>query len=510
MRKFLLLIIVALFTTATYAQLWNSSISAISEGDKIDPLYPTVMDKDGNLYVTGMQTESLEFAGTTTEVLGIGAYIAKYDVNGAELFAITIHGGVIITAATTDADNNLYVAGMCEGQAFVTDVEGFEGGYELVGNEDELTSFIAKYDTNGNLLAIKSLKAVHNDFMKEMESWGMAMLEQPYAGIAQIVAEGSKVYVSIAHIGDVVVDDLTLPSSYKFVWDFLYIDGSNAAVVSFDSNLTTAVNEATITVTEGCAEASNILDFKFDVEGDNVYIATFCMGDVVLATSAGSEVFNFETTNDESGNVEIGAVVANLNEKAVKVSNKLAPVYGYDTYLSAMSVKNGKICLVGVFEGSCAFDNSKDAVGADDIFVSSIDANNLTIDWTYTNAVEADYEIVEVVAFGSENIYVIDEMSVNGEDVFKKYSVTYNGDVKEVEGVDAKGVACNENYVAFINHDYTTKYISMYAAEILTSSIEAVNAEVENNVIYDLTGRRIEKITESGIYIVNGKKVLVK
>ena len=37
------------------------------------------------------------------------------------------------------------------------------------------------------------------------------------------------------------------------------------------------------------------------------------------------------------------------------------------------------------------------------------------------------------------------------------------------------------------------------------------NVEVENvNVIYDLTGRRVEIVTSPGIYIVNGKKVLVK
>ena len=32
----------------------------------------------------------------------------------------------------------------------------------------------------------------------------------------------------------------------------------------------------------------------------------------------------------------------------------------------------------------------------------------------------------------------------------------------------------------------------------------------ENSVIYDLTGRKIEKISGKGIYIVNGKKVMVK
>ena len=43
-----------------------------------------------------------------------------------------------------------------------------------------------------------------------------------------------------------------------------------------------------------------------------------------------------------------------------------------------------------------------------------------------------------------------------------------------------------------------------------TTGVE--NVEVENQVktIYDLTGRRVEAITAPGIYIVNGKKVLVK
>ena len=42
------------------------------------------------------------------------------------------------------------------------------------------------------------------------------------------------------------------------------------------------------------------------------------------------------------------------------------------------------------------------------------------------------------------------------------------------------------------------------------TGIEGVEAKAENAEIYDLTGRRVEKITNVGIYIVNGHKVLVK
>ena len=43
-----------------------------------------------------------------------------------------------------------------------------------------------------------------------------------------------------------------------------------------------------------------------------------------------------------------------------------------------------------------------------------------------------------------------------------------------------------------------------------TTGIEGVEVENEVKAIYDLTGRRVETITAPGIYIVNGKKVLVK
>ena len=42
------------------------------------------------------------------------------------------------------------------------------------------------------------------------------------------------------------------------------------------------------------------------------------------------------------------------------------------------------------------------------------------------------------------------------------------------------------------------------------TGIENVAGEVAGEEIYDITGRRVEAITKSGIYIVNGKKKLIK
>ena len=42
------------------------------------------------------------------------------------------------------------------------------------------------------------------------------------------------------------------------------------------------------------------------------------------------------------------------------------------------------------------------------------------------------------------------------------------------------------------------------------TAIENIATEAGNAEIYDITGRRVENITKAGIYIVGGKKVLVK
>ena len=42
------------------------------------------------------------------------------------------------------------------------------------------------------------------------------------------------------------------------------------------------------------------------------------------------------------------------------------------------------------------------------------------------------------------------------------------------------------------------------------TAVEKIEVATGEQVIYDLLGRRIEKISGAGIYIVNGKKVVIK
>ena len=78
--------------------------------------------------------------------------------------------------------------------------------------------------------------------------------------------------------------------------------------------------------------------------------------------------------------------------------------------------------------------------------------------------------------------------------------------------VKTDGVWLNNANKAYLPAPENTQGVKSYSLRFEDGTTAIENVEVENEVkaIYDLTGRRVEAITAPGIYIVNGKKVLVK
>ena len=168
----------------------------------------------------------------------------------------------------------------------------------------------------------------------------------------------------------------------------------------------------------------------------------------------------------------------------------------------------------------------------------------------YTATVENDYALMtEVSGVLPANTAVIVKAPAG------EYTFTYTTETATVENNDLRGTLYNKNmteeayvlgvvegevglytaannvstdttnddpevtYEAWLNNAfkaYLPKAAGMNAASYSfrfgegTTGVENVVVENEVKVIYDLTGRRVEAITAPGIYVVNGRKVLVK
>ena len=122
---------------------------------------------------------------------------------------------------------------------------------------------------------------------------------------------------------------------------------------------------------------------------------------------------------------------------------------------------------------------------------------------------------------------VLTDISVDEANGIKSFSTKQNINITEGEDasqswigpmlgevpVDLKGKMTADKLYCTIDIDMSAmlgQVINVLFGSDITSGISAVKGDVENVVIYDLTGRRIDAITAPGVYIVNGKKQLVK
>ncbi|MGK7872445.1 MAG: SBBP repeat-containing protein [Xenococcaceae cyanobacterium] len=130
--------------------LWARDIGGTSGDQGLD----VAVDGAGNIYITGyFDSSNLQIDGAPISLTNQGsrdAFIVKYDPSGTFLWATSIGGPEqdYINDVAVDSKDNVYIAGQFEGSVNI-------GGINFTSNG--LTdAFVAKYDSNGNLLWAKS------------------------------------------------------------------------------------------------------------------------------------------------------------------------------------------------------------------------------------------------------------------------------------------------------------------------------------------------------------------
>ena len=151
----------------------------------------------------------------------------------------------------------------------------------------------------------------------------------------------------------------------------------------------------------------------------------------------------------------------------------------------------------------------------------------------YPYLIRAKNEDAKELVIKMENtvLYPAEENGVSCSSVFARFDVIGNYDTlaaEELQGcyaistdgmwqpiADGTALRPFRHYLRITDIDGSpvksenVRSMSIRVAGEGTTDIEEMN-ESEEKVVYDLQGRKIEDITEKGIYIINGKKVVVK
>ena len=180
------------------------------------------------------------------------------------------------------------------------------------------------------------------------------------------------------------------------------------------------------------------------------------------------------------GTIKLGAGIYTISVKDMKVtiSGEVTPtppapeklyIIGFDSWDPTNMVEMTYDATAEVF----TYDITLTATG----YFAVADMQQETLDW-------ADFNANHRWSIGTTDAPV---------ELGKEYTLVHGDFSNKLEA---------GSYTIFVNKDYKMTVIA-------TDGIKNINADTQNGVIYNLQGQRVYA-TQKGIYIINGKKVMVK
>ena len=560
MKKTLSLFMVAASISFASAQpvatpSWTDTFKAVAETADANTTAPVLLTENGDVYTTGRFNQMIATDKIFLEPVAQDSYLIKYDKNGNVLWNISLAGSATITAIAADTEEDIiYIAGTLADQVtFGTTSSAsivLEGKKDDFGNfvENQLASFIAKYDANGVLIDAKAfVPSTHPDVNQVSEEWGGFYLPEDGAifTINHMEVEDGRIYVSANYSGQTSIGDLTLKGRLQIYTDFLMIDDTrSAAVISLSAE---NFNEAELIADFKATDevATSVIypqSFTFTVDNGTIYIGAVGRGAMTLTTPAGNENFDFLLSPESS---EYGHVIASINgtNKLVKVYKAPANSNESKETINELQISGNTLYVGGVFNDIFAYDNDKTSTNKTDLYVVALDKNTLELQNSWVSGYDEEENNKNQEAFA--NLLVVDgTIYLNGYreqisdlDVLNGLSYTItNGNITggSEEGFTT-GAGSNSTSMVFIGINANDENDITYYADIL-SSVEGIKddialsaqrvgdtfyfAEPKDITVYDLQGRAlqqeyaatsvsIENLSQ-GIYILSDGKQSLK
>lgn len=488
------------------------------------------IDNEGNAIVTGSYTTDLQFAESYLEATATSAFVAKYDKAGNKKWAAGLKGAATISAITTDAEGNIYAAGVFADVVEILNANG-ESKQTITGmaeRTDKATGFIVKYDKAGEYVASKTIAPQTNAAMLEL---GLMYDSQASFYTKKLVVDGSTLYLSASYRGDVNVDNVALSGKYVNVFDFMLQDAISMCVLSFN---TSDLGDAKTVSYFGAKEQITDLEYQtedvnFDVHDGKVYVGYVACGkDMTLY--AGNSTSDVPLVYSGDGTNEHGYILAVIdgNNVTKKVFHSAATNNtNVLNTIDDMVFKNNKLYLVGTFNQALPFDNTISFSGGCDTYAVSLNATTLEKEWAVTsNFEEGDVNHsaenvsgVVIANDGAINIYGwVENTSDHSVTSALNHTVAAGTPTKMEKESDAKlfmAVATNGNTKLFQSDNvktvasgmtYAGKYTYSYYGGDSATGVSNVMA-ADNTINWDGNNVTLAKAADIALYNVSGMLV---
>ena len=552
--------VVARAESVASASPWTDELTTTAEIADLHRGAAMTIDNEGNAIVTGSYTTDLQFAESYLEATATSAFVAKYDKAGNKKWAAGLKGAATINAITTDAEGNIYAAGVFADVVEILNANG-KSKQTITGmadRDDKATGFIVKYSKDGEYVASKTITPKTNAALA-----GTELMYDPSASFyaKKLVVDGTKLYLSAAYKGDVNVDNVALSGKYANIYGFMFQDAVSMCVLSFN---TSDLGDAKTVSYFGAKEQTTTdlvyqtEDVNFDVHHGKVYVGYVACGKE-MTLYAGNSTSDVPLIYSGDGTNEHGYILAVIdgNNVTKKVFHSVATDNtNVLNTIDHMVFKNNKLYLVGTFNQALPFDNTISFSGGCDTYAVSLNATTLEKEWAVTSNFEegeANYSAenvsgVVIANDGAINIYGWVEKT-NGHSVTSalNHTVAAGTPTQMEKESDAKlfmAVATNGNTKLFQTDNvktteegltYAGKYTYTYygggSATGVSNVIAAGNAinwdgnnvtlaKAADITLYNVSGMLVKKVNNastmsldnvaSGIYTVKAGKQTIK
>ena len=384
--------VVARAESVATAPTWTDDLTTTAEIADLHRGAAMTIDNEGNAIVTGSYTTDLSFAASYLEATATSAFVAKYDKAGKRKWAAGLNGAATINAITTDAEGNIYAAGVFADVVKILNANG-ESKQTITGmadRPDKATGFIVKYSKDGEYVASKTITPKTNAALA-----GMGLWDYSSAGFytKKLVVDGTKLYLSAAYKGDVNVDNVALSGKYVNIGGFMFQDAVSMCVLSFN---TSDLGDAKTVSYFGAKEQTTTdlvyqtEDVNFDVHDGKVYVGYVACGKE-MTLYAGNSTSDVPLIYSGDGTNEHGYILAVIdgNNVTKKVFHSVATDNtNVLNTIDHMVFKNDKLYLVGTFNQALPFDINISYAGGCDTYATCLNATTLEKEWAVTSNFE--------------------------------------------------------------------------------------------------------------------------